>query len=92
MTTHDQDPDIPAFLRLPPGEQPQRMRCLTPRLSLGSLNAARERYEERFGTPPDDRCLQSHGIWYRVELLDLACERGIALEALPEAQPTDEIR
>jgi hypothetical protein len=67
------------------------MRCLTPMLSLGTLNAARERYEARFDTQPDDRYLQRHGIWHRVELLDLACERGIALEALPEAQPTDEI-
>lgn len=89
MTTHDHDSDIPAFLRLPPGERPQRMRCLTPMLSLGALDAARERYEARFGTPPDERYLQRHGIWHRVELLDLACERGIALEGLPEAQLTD---
>ena len=92
MTTHDHDSDIPAFLRLPPGERPQRMRCLTPMLSLGALDAARERYEARFGTPPDERTLQHHGIWRRVELLDLAFERGIALEGLPEAQPMDAIR
>lgn len=92
MTTHDSDSDIPAFLRLPPSERPQRMRCLTPMVSLGSLAAARERYEARFGTPPDERYLQRHGMWHRVELLDLACERGVALEALPEAQPMDAIR
>lgn len=92
MTTHDHDPEIPAFLRLPPGERPQRMRCLTPMVSLGALATARERYEARFGTPPDECYLQRHGIWRRVELLDLARERGIALEALPEAQLTDEVR
>lgn len=92
MTTHDSDPDIPAFLRLPPGERPQRMRCLTPMVSLSALAAAPERYAARFGTAPDDRYLQRHGIWHRVELLDLACERGIGLEALPEAQPMDAIR
>ena len=92
MTTHDSDSDIPAFLRLPPGERPQRMRCLTPMVSLGALAAARERYAARFGTPPDERYLQRHGTWHRVELLDLACERGVALEALPETQPMDAIR
>lgn len=75
MTTHDSDSDIPAFLRLPPGERPQRMRCPTPMVSLGPLAAARERYEARFGTAPDERYLQRHGIWQRVELLDLACAR-----------------
>lgn len=89
MTPDDEDLSIPAFLRLPPGERPQRMHCLTPMLSLGALDAARERYEARFGTPPDERYLQRHGIWHRVELLELACERGIALEGLPEAQLTD---
>jgi hypothetical protein len=90
MTPQDDDKDLPAFLRLPPGERPQRMRCLTPMVSLGALDAARERYEARFGAPPDERYLQRHGIWHRVELLELACERGIALEALPEAQPMDD--
>ncbi len=89
MTPQDDDKDLPAFLRLPPGERPQRMRCLTPMVSLGALDAARERYEARFGAPPDERYLQRHGIWHRVELLELACERGIALEGLPEAQLTD---
>ena len=92
MTPDDEDLSIPAFLRLPPGERPQRMRCLTPMVSLSALAAARERYAARFGTAPDDRYLQRHGIWHRVELLDLACERGVALEALPEAQPMDAIR
>jgi hypothetical protein len=45
MTTHDHDSDIPGFLRLPPGERPQRMRYLTPMVLLGALAAARERYE-----------------------------------------------
>lgn len=92
MTTHDYDPNIPAFLRLPPGERPQRMVCLTPMLSLCALAAARERYAAQFGTPPDERDLQRHGVWHRVELLDLACECGIVLEVLPEVQPTDETR
>ena len=89
MTPDDEDLSIPAFLRLPPGERPQRMRCLTPMVSLGALAAARERYEARFGTAPDERYLQRHGIWHRVGLLDLACERGVALEGLPEAQLAD---
>lgn len=45
MTTHDHDSDIPGFLRLPPGERPQRMRYLTPMVLLGALAAARERDE-----------------------------------------------
>jgi hypothetical protein len=92
MAADDQDLTIPAFLRLSPSERPQRMRCLTPMVSLSVLAAARERYEGRFGRPPDERHLHCHGFWRRVELLDLACERGITLEALPEAQPTEEIR
>ncbi|TXH89681.1 hypothetical protein [Thauera aminoaromatica] len=92
MATDDQDLTSPAFLRLPPSERPQRTRCLTPMVSLSALAAARERYEGRFDMPPDKRPLQRDGIWRRVELLDMACERGITLEALPEAQPTGEIR
>ncbi len=55
MAADDQDLTIPAFLRLSPSERPQRMRCLTPMVSLGALAAARERYEARFGTAPDER-------------------------------------
>lgn len=63
--------DIPAFLRLPPGGRQQRMRCLAPMVSLGTLAAAREDYEARFGTAPNECYLQRHDIWQRVELLDL---------------------
>ncbi len=49
MAADDQDLTIPAFLRLSPSERPQRMRCLTPMVSLSALAAARERYEGRFG-------------------------------------------
>lgn len=89
MPTDEQDPTIPAFLRLSPNEQPQRMRCLTPMLSLSALAAARVRYETQFGTLPEQKDLERHGVWRRVELLTLACERGVVVEALPEAQPKD---
>lgn len=90
MVNDDQDPSIPAFLRLPPAERPRPMRCLTPMVSLAALTAARERYQAKFGTQPDENRVQHHGIWHRIELLNLACERRISLEALPETQTGDD--
>ena len=87
MATDDQDPAIPAFLRLPLAERPRRMRCLTPMVSLTALAAMRERYQAQFGTQPDKERLQRHGIWHQFELLNIACERGIAPEVLHEDQP-----
>ncbi|NMF87663.1 hypothetical protein [Aromatoleum petrolei] len=89
MVTDDQDPAIPAFLRLPPAERPRRMRCLTPMISLTALAAARDRYQAQFGTQPDESRLDHRGIWHRIELINLACERGISLDALPEALAAD---
>lgn len=90
MATDDQDPAIPAFLCLPLAERPRRMRCLTPMVSLTALAAARERYQAQFGTQPDEKRLRRHGIWNWIELLNIACECGIAPEVLPEAQPRDD--
>lgn len=90
MVNDDQDSAIPAFLRLPPAERSRRIGCLTPMVSLTALTAARERYQAEFGAQPDENCLQRHGIWHRIELLNLACERKIPLEGLPEAQTGDD--